>query len=139
MFGCIEASMKKTIFAFLAAAALIGTGCVSTVSDTHTFASSFGKDYMAGRYQRTPEQVYAAALTVIQSNGVLVKEYVPHDSTNVVRSLEAKVNQRTVWVRVASVDTTTTQVDVQARSKWGTRDQDLTHELEKEIAIQLTR
>jgi len=139
VFGCIEASMKKTIFAFLAAAALIGTGCVSTVSDTHTFASSFGQDSMAGRYQRTPEQVYAAALSVIQSNGVLVKEYVPHDSTNVVRSLEAKVDQRTVWVRVASVDTTTTQVDVQARTKYGFRDQNLTHELEKEIAIQLTR
>jgi len=121
----------------MAAAALITAGCTSTVSDTHTFATTFGKDSMAGRYQRTPEQVYAAALTVIQSNGVLVEEFVPHDSTNVVRSLHAKVNQRNVWVRVASVDPVTTQVDVQARTKWGTRDQDLTHELEKEIAVQL--
>jgi hypothetical protein len=38
---------------------------------------------------------------------------------------------------VASVDTKTTQVDVEARSKWGMSDIDLIHELEKEIAIRL--
>jgi hypothetical protein len=133
--------MKKSIFgllAFGAVVAVLATGCVHTQTDTHAFAITWGKDTLGGRYQRTPEQVYAAAVTVIQNNGVLVQEYVPHDSTNTIRSFQAKVNARNVWIRVASVDPTTTEVDVQARTKWGTRDIDLIHELEKEIAIQLT-
>ena len=34
-------------------------------------------------------------------------------------------------------DARTAQVDVQARTKWGTRDLDLVHQLEKEIALKL--
>jgi hypothetical protein len=131
--------MKKTIFAVLAGAALIGAGCVKTVSDTHSFASTWSKDTVAGRYNRTVEQVYAASVAVIQANGVLIKEFIPHDTTNAVRSLEGKVNQRTVWIRVEGVDNKTTQVDVQSRGSWGGSDLDLTHELEKEIALQLAR
>jgi len=85
------------------------------------------------------EQVYHASIVVIQNNGVLVREYIPHDATNAVRSLEGKVNQRTVWIRVQAIDPKTTQVDVQARGSWGGSDLDLTHELEKEIALQLAR
>ena len=131
--------MKKTIFTVLAGAALITVGCVSTVSDTNTFATTWGKDSVAGRYQRSLDQVYAASVTVIQANGVLIQEFIPHDNTNAVRSLLGRVNDRKVWVRVETVDPKTTQVDVQARTKWGTRDLDLVHELEKEIALQLAR
>ena len=131
--------MKKSIFAVLAGAALITAGCVSTVSDTNTFATTWGKDSVAGRYSRSLDQVYAASVAVIQSNGVLLQEFIPHDNTNAVRSLLGRVNDRKVWVRVESVDPKTTQVDVQARTKWGTRDLDLVHELEKEIALQLAR
>jgi hypothetical protein len=130
--------MKKLIFACCAAATLVSTGCVKTMSDTNTFATSWGKDSVAGRYQRTPDQVYAASIAVIQSNGVLLREYIPHDTTNAVRSILGKVNDRKVWVRVESVDRSTAQVDVQARTKWGTRDLDLVHQLEKEIALKLT-
>jgi len=131
--------MKKTIFVVLAGAALIATGCVKTVSDTNTFATTWGKDSVAGRYQRSIDQVYAASVAVVQANGVLVQEYIPHDNTNAVRSLVGRVNDRKVWVRVEAVDLKTTQVDVQSRTKWGTRDLDLVHELEKEIALQLAR
>jgi hypothetical protein len=131
--------MKKTIFAVLAAVAVIATGCVKTVSDTNAFATTWGKDTVAGRYQRSLEQVYQASVVVIQSNGVMINEYIPHDNTNAVRSLLGRVNDRKVWVRVESVDARTTQVDVQARTKWGTRDLDLVHEIEKEIALQLAR
>ena len=108
-------------------------------NDSHTFASTWSKDSVAGRYQRTVEQVYAASVAVIQSNGVLITEYIPHDSTNATRSLEGKVNQRNVWIRVEAVDPRTTQVDVQARGSWGGSDLALVHELEKEIALQLAR
>ena len=132
--------MKKSIFAVLAGAALITAGCVSTVSDTSTFAITWGKDSVAGRYQRSLDQVYAAAAIVVgHDNGVLVQEYIPHDNTNAVRSLLGRVNDRKVWVRVEAVNPQTTQVDVQARTKWGTRDLDLVHELEKEIALKLAQ
>ena len=131
--------MKKIFFSVLAAVTIIATGCVKTVSDTNAFATTWGKDTVAGRYERPREQVYKASLAVIQLNGVLIKEYIPHDNTNAVQALEAKVNQRNVYISVESVDPKTTQVSVQARTKWGTRDLDLVHELEKQIALQLVR
>lgn len=130
--------MKKLLFSALAAA-LVATGCVQTVSGTHTFATVPGKDTMGGRYQRSIDQVYSAALTVIQQNGVLLTEYIPHDTTNAVRSLEGRVNEQDVWIRVQAIDPQVTAVDVEARTKWGGRDLDLAHELEKEIALQLAR
>jgi hypothetical protein len=52
-------------------------------------------------------------------------------------ALEGKVNQRSVWIRVEQVDPKITAVIVQARNKWGGRDLELVHELEKEIALKL--
>lgn len=129
--------MNKKIFAVLAAAAIIATGCVHTVSDTSTFALSAGRDSVAGRYQRPWDQVYQASVAVIKRNGVLVREYVPHEYTNTVRQLEGRVNDRKVFVRVEQVDPKVSQVDVEARTGWGQPDIDLVHELEKEIAIEL--
>jgi len=130
--------MNKTIFAVLAGAAVIAaTGCVSTVDDTHTFATTWNTDMVSGRYARPIDEVYNASVAVIQHNGVLLNENIPHDTTNTVRSLYGRVNDKKVWVRVEAVDAQTSQVDVQARSKWGTTDVGLVHELEKEIALQL--
>ncbi len=135
--GDIVGDMKKSIFALSLALGLVTIGCVNTVSDTHSFATTWSKDSVAGRYARTMDQVYAASVAVIQNNGVMIKEYIPHDTTNNVRSLQGRVNDRNVWVRVEAVDPKTTQVDVQARTKWGVSDLDLVHEIEKEIALQL--
>ena len=129
--------MNKKIFAVVAGAAVIVTGCVHTVSDTSTFAVSYGRDSVAGRYQRPVDEVYQAAVTVINNNGVLLTEYVPHDYTNVVRQLQGRVNDRKVFIRVEQVDPKVSQVDVEARTKMGGVDIDLVHELEKEIALQL--
>jgi hypothetical protein len=138
-FGCIKANMKKIIFAGLLAVAVVAVGCVSTVSGTHSFATSVYPDSVAGRYPRSLDQVYNASITVITRNGVLVTEYIPHDTTNSVRSLEGKVQDRTVWISVEAVAPRETEVSVQARSKWGTTDLELVHELEKEIALELDR
>jgi len=139
VFGCIVRNMKMKLFAVLAAVTLVATGCVKTVSDTHSFASTWSKDTIIGRYNRTVDQVYHAAVVVIQNNGVLTTEFIPHDNTNTVRSLEGKVNQKNVWIRVSSVDPRTAQVEVQARSDWGVSDVDMAAELDKEIALQLAR
>jgi Protein of unknown function (DUF3568) len=127
---------------FLAALAgmgmvILATGCIHTVSDTTTPALSFGHDTYTGRYERTPDQVYQASVTVLKNNGMLLTEYIPHDSTNSVRAMYGKVNQCNVWIRVEPVDAKITQVMVQGRTPAGFRDQVLVHELEKQIALQL--
>jgi hypothetical protein len=131
--------MKKKIIAAIAGAGMIllAAGCISTVSGTKTPAMSFGEDSFSGRYERTPDQVYHAAVTVLNNNGVLITEYIPHDTTNGMRSMYGKVNSRNVWISVTPVDPRVTEVTVQARTHAGFRDQDLVHELEKEIALQL--
>jgi hypothetical protein len=139
-FDWIVANMKTKIFAALVGITIVTAGCVKTVTDTHTAtAVPFGQDSVEGRYPRTMDQVYQASVQVIQNNGVVVTEFIPHDTTNVVRSLQGKVDQSDVWVRVEVVDPRITSVVVQARTKWGNKDIDLAHELEKEIALQLAR
>ena len=130
--------MKKIIFAAVAGMALLTGGCVKTVSDTHAPAIWFGKDRVPGRYERSIDQVYKAAFTVVSNNGVVVTEYIPHDTNNGVRSLLGKVDQCDVWVRVsAEDDPKITSIVVEARTKWGNSNIELAHELEKEIALQL--
>ena len=126
----------KNFLAFLGVA-IITSGCVGTVSGTKTAALVYNRDQVQGRYQRSVDQVYQAAVQVVQADGVMVTEYIPHDTTNTVRSLQGKVNQRNVWIRVAAESPQITQVTVQARTKTS-GDVDLAHELEKEIALKLS-
>jgi uncharacterized protein DUF3568 len=131
--------MKLKIFAVLAGIAIITSGCVSTVSNTHTAAITWSKDNLSQRYERTLDQAYQASVAVIQSNGVLITEYIPHDSTNSVRSLQGKVNEKNVWIRVEAIDPKTTEVTVQVRSTWGVSDVSLASELLTQVALQLAR
>jgi len=130
--------MKKIIFAALVGMAIITGGCVKTVSDTHAPAVWFGKDRVPARYERSIDQVYQAAFKVIGNNGVVVTEYIPHDTNNGVRSLLGKVDQCDVWVRVASEDDPKiTSVVVEARTKWGNSNIELASQLQTQIALQL--
>ena len=127
---------------FLAAGAGIGmalgvVGCVGTVSGTHT-TGFYVADSVQGRYQRPLDQVYSAAVQVVHNNGVLDTEYIPHDTTNDVRALEATIDKERIYIRVEAVDPQITQVTVQARTTVG-GDVDEAHELEKEIALLLAR
>ncbi|MGH7942442.1 MAG: DUF3568 family protein [Limisphaerales bacterium] len=127
----------KVFSAFSALGIVIVTaGCVSTVSDTHT-AGIYMPDSVVGRYQRPFGDVYNAALQVMTRDGVLLEEYLPHDTTNEVKSLEGKVNGEKIYMRVESVDPQITQVTVQARTTMGGDTQEA-HELDKEIALQLS-
>jgi hypothetical protein len=94
---------------------------------------------VAGRYQRSVDEVYGAAIKVINADGTLLTEYIPHDTTNTVRAFVGRVNQNKVWMRVEAVDPQITQITVEARTKWGNQDLDMAHELEKEVALQLAR
>ena|SRR5271166_3864891 len=131
--------MKKFIFAALAGIALVTAGCVHTVADTNSPAMTWSTDKINARYQRSVDQVYQAAVTVIQNNGEVLTEYIPHDTTNTVRALSGKVNQKNVWVRVEAVDPKITALTIQARSSWGVSDVTLASELVTEVALQLAR
>jgi len=129
--------MKTTIFAILTGAALVWVGCVSTVTERTTPGMPFVKDKIQGRYERPLDEIFQAAKEVIKANGVLVNESVLYNETNAVKTVEGKVNQRNVWVRVEAVDPKFTDVTVQTRTPGGGSDIDLAHELEKEIALKL--
>ena len=130
--------MNLRSLAVLAGIALIAGGCVKTESGTHTPAIWFGKDRVPGRYPRSVEEVYRAAFTVMGRNGVVVQEFIPHDTSNNVRSLYGKVGDEKVWISVqAEDDPKITSIVVEARTKWGNANIELAHELEKEIALQL--
>jgi len=133
--------MKLRIFAALFGITLVTAGCVSTVTDSKTFGVPLVHDSVQGRYQRSLDQVYRAAVTVVNNNGVMTTEFIPHDSTNAVRSLEGKLNQGKVWVRVEALDpqTPVTGVTVEVRTRYGGTDVEAAHELEKDIALQLAR
>jgi hypothetical protein len=135
--GCLGDKMKMKIFLAFLGVAIITTGCINTVSGTRTGAVPFQTDRVEGRYQRSVDLVYQAAVQVIQNDGVLMTEFIPHDTTNTVRALQGKVNQRNVWVRVAAENPQITQVTVQARTKGGNSDIELAHQLEKELALKL--
>src|SRR5579859_4171796 len=120
--------MKTTIFTILFGAVLVGAGCISTVDERKTAGVPFIKDRIGGRYERTVDQVAQAAKQVVSSNGVLVNESVLYNQTNAVKTVEGKVNQRTVWVRIEYVDPKVTAVTVQTRTPGGGSDIDLAHE-----------
>jgi hypothetical protein len=131
--------MKTTIFTLLTGMVLVGAGCISTVDDRKTAGVPFIKDRVEGRYERSVDQVAAAAKQVVTSNGVLVNETVLYNQTNAVKTVEGKVNQRTVWVRIESMDPKVTAVTVQTRTPGGGSDIDLAHEIEKQIALKLVQ
>jgi hypothetical protein len=134
--GCIAMMKTKMLVALLGGLILV-VGCVSTVNDRHAFALSPGKDKFESRYKRTVDQVYTAAQTVIKNNGTILRETIINPGTNQVKSIEGKINERSVWVRVQPVDAEVTSVTVQVRTSGGGTDLDLTQDLQTQIAIQL--
>jgi hypothetical protein len=133
--------MKTAFFAAVAALTFVVTGCITTVSDTNVAGNPIGRDAVSGGYQRSLDEVYAAAVKVINTDGTLLTEYIPHDTTNTVRAFKGRVNDNTVWMRVqaVSVEPPVSELTVEARTKWGNQDLDMAHELEKEVALQLSR
>jgi len=131
--------MKTKIFPGLLGALVIVTGCVNTVSGRKTAGMPFIKDSIEGRYERSVDQVFEAAKEVIKFHGTLINESILHTETNQVKTVEGKVNQRTVWVRVEAADPKITTVTVQTRTAGGGSDVDLAHEIEKQIALKLVR
>ncbi len=124
--------MKRKLLALVAAGvcSLVVAGCVSTVGGKMTMGLP-GKDTIQSRYERPPEQLFEAAKQVLKFNGTLYGE------NTINHTLEAKIDTRTVWVKVEPVEPKITQVSVQARTKSGTGDVKLASEIDKQIALRL--
>jgi alkylated DNA nucleotide flippase Atl1 len=135
-YDCLS-KMKTKFFAALAVIAIVTAGCITTVSDTNVAGNPIGRDSVGGVYKRSLDEVYRAAIKVINADGTLQTEYIPHDTTNTARAFMGQINQNKVWVRVIAVDPQTSEIEVEARTKWGNQNLDLAHEFEKEVALQL--
>lgn len=134
--------MKMKIFFAVSAVAATAvvcslTGCVETVTKKQALGVPYARDYVEGEYERTVDQVFNAAKTVVEHAGTLLNESTLHDQTNLVKTLEGKVNQKNVYVRVEAVTPKVSHIAVQARHPAGAPDMNLAHQLEKDVALAL--
>ncbi len=110
---------------------LVLTGCVSTVDGHMKPGIPFVKDTIQSRYERSVPQLISASKKVLARTGALVAD----DTIN--NTVTARVDNRTVWVKVTEIDANVSEVTVQARTKGGTADVNLASEIDKQIALHL--
>jgi virulence-associated protein VapD len=130
--------MKTKTIAALFGTLIIAAGCVHTVDDRTAVAWPVGKDKLEGRYERPVSQVYDASVTVMKRLGTVAREGIISPGANEVKTVVGKINGQRVWVRVEPVDQRVTSVKVQVRTSGGGTDIVLTHEIEKQIALELS-
>src|SRR3954469_10835520 len=108
--------MKSKLLALLlmSCLTLLITGCYHTVEGRSKMTvRPFAKDTIEGRNERPVAQVFTAARKVLEFNGALTSENTIH------KSYEAKIDTRSVWVKVDEIEPSLTRVLVQARTKAG--------------------
>lgn len=110
---------------------LLATACYTSPEGRHHAGVPFKKDTIEGRYERPVAQVQVAARKVLEDLGTLRGDDV------VTKVLEARVDTRSIWVKLEETEANVTRVIVQVRTKNGGSDIDLAHEVEKRIALQL--
>lgn len=125
--------MKTRLSLLLACLCMLclAVGCYSTADGHKKFGKPFAKDKLESRYERPVDQVFAAAKEVLGTMGRLTGE------NTINKTLEARVDNNTVWVSVDEVEPNITRVVVQARhGSWG-GNVDLASEVDKQIALHL--
>ncbi|PWU11387.1 MAG: hypothetical protein C5B50_23420 [Verrucomicrobia bacterium] len=83
------------------------------------------------------DEVFGAAKKVVNNLGTLVNESTFYNQNTAVRTIEGKINQRNVYIRIESVDPKMCNCIVQARTRAGGVDVELAHYIDKEIALGL--
>lgn len=107
------------------------SGCYKTQEGRRRAGLPGIHDTIESRYERPVEQVYESARATLAFNGRITQQNDP------ARILEAKVNNRTVWIRVDEVEPHVSRVFVQARRSATRGDINLAAELDKQIALRL--
>jgi hypothetical protein len=123
--------MKLLTIAAISILTLLSTGCVKTIDGRKEAGIPLVKDRVVRIYERPVLQVWAAAKDVLNSNGTIFSEDVMQSTVS------ARVDTRTVRVKVEEMDPKTSRVTVQTRTKGGAGDLDLAGEIDKQIAIRL--
>ena len=131
--------MKKGFFLLLAGSAICLTGCVGTVTEQKAGGVPVFRDRIEGRYERPLAQVFDASKRALIAFGNISSEGSLHTSSNQVRTLEGFVNQSAIYMRVEAVTPKVTSVIVQVRAKWGGTDIQTAHDLEKRVALELSK
>ncbi len=127
--------MKKKFLALalMTLFALLSGGCYPTVGGDMKAGVPFKKDKISARYERPAATVFEAAKEALAMYGTLTGE------DTIKQVVEAKVNQRTVYVKIVEEEPNLTSVLVQVRTKTGGSDIDLAAEIDKQIALRLPR
>lgn len=128
--------MKRSLLVSAVCAGLglaVLTGCYSSVEGRNRAGVPFSKDRIESRYERPADQVFAAAKEVLKFNGTLEGE------NTIQKLLWAKVDTRTVYVRVIETEPKITSVTVQARRRGGVADIYYASEIDKQIALRLVK
>lgn len=110
------------------------TGCVGTVDGGKRAGNPMVNDKISSLYEApvTADNVFQAAKTVLGAMGNLYGE-------NTINStLQAKVDTRTVYIRVEEVNDGNVRLTTQVRKKNGGTDIPLASEVDKNIALELT-
>jgi hypothetical protein len=127
--------MKKQVLSILAlgVAAVVFTGCVSTVDGHVRGGVPFRKDRIVSKYERPVGALFDASKAVITANGTLQAE------NRVNNSLVGKVDTRTVYIKIDEDQPTVSKITVQVRTSAGGVDIDMASELDKQIALKLAK
>ena len=127
--------MKKNfpILALVSFVAILSTGCYTSGDGDVKAGMPFKKDKITSRYERPASAVIPAAREAVAMYGALTGD----DSVKSV--IEAKINQRTVWVKIIEEEPNLTTVITQVRTKMGGTDIELAAEIDKQIALRLPR
>lgn len=125
--------MITKAFSFLALStlAILLSGCVRTVDGRREAGIPLLKDKIVRVYERPVMQCWAAAKDVLNANGTVFSEDVMQSTVS------ARVDTKTVRVKVESIEPNMTRVTTQTRTKTGNTDLDLTGEIDKQIALRL--
>jgi len=107
------------------------TGCYRTQEGRVRVGVPFSSDTIESRYERPAAQLFEAAKATLVYNGTLTSEDV------VRKTLSAKIDNRTVWVRVEELEPNASRILVQARQSAGRSDIILASELDKQVALRL--
>ncbi len=125
--------MKKRFISLMAAGcALVWIcGCVSTVDGHKRMAVPFEHDKIESKYERPVDQIFKAAVQVLNDMGAVSVEDVKG------KTIQAKVDTRSVWVKVDEVEPKVSRIFVQVRTKGGGADIALASEIDKRVALLL--
>ncbi len=125
--------MRTNLSAIIAAVFMVtlATGCYSTVEGKNRVGVPFLRDRIESRYERAPDEVFGAARQVLAFNGTLTAE------NTITRTLEARVDNSTVWVKVDEVEPGITQVLTQSRGSGSGSKIGIASEIDKQIALTL--